>query len=400
MTGRHGDYPVSMAASSFSDAASTAESPINKPTKIMHITSNQSASLEYCEGSSNKVYHTAIEAQGDGFTVTFSYGRRGSTLNTGIKTARPVTFKEAERIFDKLIQSKLSKGYRYSNASAGGAEPETPYLQTGEEGRDTGIRCQLLNAVDEDQVTRLLKDDRYCLQEKHDGRRLMVRKQGDEITGINRRGLITSIPTTIREAVSKLPVDVLLDGEACGDVYHVFDLLEVKGHDIRNNAYISRFSGLMSLLMLDSPALLWVSTSLHTEDKIGTYEEVKSCGGEGVVFKEIDAPFSPGRPNSGGPHLKFKFVESASFIVTGHNTKRSVALCLFDGDDLVSAGNVTIPANHEIPPIGNVVEVRYLYAFRESGSIFQPVYQGQRRDILTSDCVVEQLKYKAQAEAA
>ncbi len=47
------------------------------------------------------------------------------------------------------------------------------------------------------------------------------------------------------------------------------------------------------------------------------------------MFKEIDAPFSPGRPNSGGSQLKFKFVETASFIVVGINKARSVTLGLY-----------------------------------------------------------------------
>ena len=70
---------------------------------------------------------------------------------------------------------------------------------------------------------------------------------------------------------------------------------------------------------------------------------------EGVVFKDMDAPFSAGRPNSGGSQLKFKFVETASFVVTGVNGKRSVTLALYDGDRLVPAGNVTIPPNLAIP---------------------------------------------------
>ena len=119
-----------------------------------------------------------------------------------------------------------------------------------------------------------------------------------------------------------------------------------------------------------------------------------------MVFKELDAPFSPGRPNSGGTMLKFKFVESASFIVTGHNAKRSVTLGLFDGDELVGAGNVTIPPNHTVPEVGQVCEVRYLYAYRESGSIYQPVYLGRRDDIPASECVVEQLKYRAEPQEA
>ena len=61
----------------------------------------------------------------------------------------------------------------------------------------------------------------------------------------------------------------------------------------------------------------------------------------------------------------------------------------------MTAGNVTIPPNHQIPKAGTVVEVRYLYAFRESGIIYQPVYLGPRNDIDPSECRVEQLKYKS-----
>jgi bifunctional non-homologous end joining protein LigD len=42
------------------------------------------------------------------------------------------------------------------------------------------------------------------------------------------------------------------------------------------------------------------------------------------------------------------------------------------------------------------VECRYLYAFKESGSIYQPVYLGSREDILSAECTTTQLKYKAE----
>ncbi len=118
-----------------------------------------------------------------------------------------------------------------------------------------------------------------------------------------------------------------------------------------------------------------------------------------MVFKEIDAPASPGRPNSGGAQLKYKFVETASFIVIGINAKRSVRLGLYDlhadGPELVCSGNVTIPPNHPMPAMKDVVEVKYLYAFRESGSVYQPVYGGKRDDIPRNECLTTQLKYKA-----
>ncbi|MEK7954475.1 hypothetical protein [Luteolibacter soli] len=65
----------------------------------------------------------------------------------------------------------------------------------------------------------------------------------------------------------------------------------------------------------------------------------------------------------GGPHQKSKFVESASFVITGPNAKRSVILGLYDGDKLVPAGNVTIPPNHQIPEVGAVCATRYRVAF-------------------------------------
>jgi bifunctional non-homologous end joining protein LigD len=292
----------------------------------------------------------------------------------------------------------MAKGYRPTG------DQHQAITHAANSGADTGIRCQLLNPVEEDQVTRLLFDESYCLQEKFDGRRLMVRKRGDEITGINRRGLVVSVPEAIRAAVAGLPVDALLDGEVVGETYHVFDLLEVKGHDIRNQAYLQRYAGLLTLLPMDNDALLWVCTSLHTDDKVGTYEELRHLGKEGIVFKKIDAPFSPGRPNSGGSQLKFKFVETASFVVTGINRQRSVTLGLY-GTGKASlapqpAGNVTIPPNQPIPRIGAVAEVRYLYAYRESGSIYQPVYLGERDDIPDTDCSTTQLKYKAEPIAA
>ena len=113
------------------------------------------------------------------------------------------------------------------------------------------------------------------------------------------------------------------------------------------------------------------------------------------MFKNKHAPYIPGRPNSGGTQLKYKFCETASFIVTQVNDKRSVMLILFDGEKVRSAGNVTIPPNHDMPKPGDVVECRYLYAFKESGSIYQPVFLGVRDDIQHTECTTAQLKYKA-----
>ena len=352
-------------------------------------------SLYFREGNSDKEYHVAIEPEGEGYHVTYAYGRRGNTLTTGSKTRDIVDLAEATSIHDKLVRRKMAKGYRPADG-----EDQNPatIAHARDSGGDTGIRCQLLNPVDEDQVPRLLTDTRHCLQEKHDGRRLMVRKTGGGITGVNRRGLVVSVPTAIREAVAKLPVDALLDGEVVGGTYHVFDLLELDGRDIRSHGYLGRHAGLLALLPPACDALLWVSTAIDPDDKVATYRELRHANREGVVFKDIDAPYSPGRPASGGSQLKYKFVETASFVVSGLNRVRSVSLGLYgtgeESDALLPTGNVTIPPNRRVPRIGAVVEVRYLHAFPESGSIYQPVYLHERNDIPAADCTTEQLKYK------
>jgi bifunctional non-homologous end joining protein LigD len=363
------------------------------PIETMNTIPIKSTSLHFREGASDKVYQAAIESKGDGYIVTFAYGRRGNTLNTGTKTAVPLPLETATKLYDKLVASKVAKGYKPDGDTA-------PYQQSGNEGCDTGLRCQLLNPIEKEEVSRLLLGRTHCLQEKHDGRRLMVRKQGDEITGINRRGLIVAIPDPIRHAIEEIPFDVLIDGEVVGDTLHAFDLLEVKGNDLRQRRYIDRFAGLIMVIPSNQPALRWVSTSIDPNDKVEIYEELRLTNREGAVFKEVDAAFSPGRPNSGGSQVKFKFVETASFIVTDRNAKRSVTLGLFDGNELVGAGNVTIPPNHAVPAVGEIVECRYLYAHRQSGSIYQPVYLGKRCDIPAAECTTDQLKYKATGEAA
>jgi len=45
-----------------------------------------------------------------------------------------------------------------------------------------------------------------------------------------------------------------------------------------------------------------------------------------------------------------------------------------------------------------VVEIRFLYAFRESNALYQPVYLGPRQDIQQHECVLSQLKYKPAEE--
>ncbi len=68
--------------------------------------------LFYQKGTSDKVYEVDLCCVGDGeFVVNFRYGARGANLKHGSKTPLPVGRDEAERVFDKLVASKVKKGY-------------------------------------------------------------------------------------------------------------------------------------------------------------------------------------------------------------------------------------------------------------------------------------------------
>ncbi len=348
----------------------------------------ESTTLYYREGSSDKIYQAAIEEATGGFVVSFAYGRRGSTLQTGTKTQKPVPLTSAKDIFDKLVQSKMAKGYTPG-------QDGTPYQQTDNAARDTGVRCQLCNPIDSGELKCFLNDPAYWMQEKFDGKRILLRKDQAGVFGINRKGLIVGLPEPIVEAAQAFNESFVLDGECVGDTLYVFDILSLAEDSLLTRPYQQRSVALMNLLAsAQQHHIEFVTTAIKSAEKSKLLRKLRAAGKEGVVFKRHDAPYTAGRPASGGTWLKHKFTTSGSFIVSTINDKRSVGLEVCDGNEHIQVGNVTVPANKQVPSLGAIVEVRYLYAYR-GGSLFQPVFLNVRDDLEPRDCTISQLKYKA-----
>jgi bifunctional non-homologous end joining protein LigD len=347
----------------------------------------KTTTLYYKEGSSDKVYQASIVQQNGGFLVNFAFGRRGSTLNTGSKTSAPVDLPSAEKLFDKIVREKKAKGYTEGPNG-------TPY--TSEEPKEySGIQPQLLNPIEENEIEPYLTNPDWAMQEKFDGKRLLLLKEGTAVQGINRKGLYCSIPETIVVAALKVHGDFLIDGECIGDLYYAFDMLSRIGKDLRSFEYRDR---LLSLINDVGPAKYEHLTSVRSfaseNEKRSYISFARREKREGIVFKRLDAPYTPGRPNSGGTQLKCKFYATASFVVLAVNKQRSVLLGLNKDGVQVPAGNVTVPPNQAIPKVGEVVEVRYLYALQQSGSVYQPTLLGRRGDVDPNECTVSQLKYR------
>ena len=194
----------------------------------MNAVAPERVTLYYREGSSDKVYQAAIEPAGELFVVNFAYGRRGTTLTTGTKTSSPVGYDTARKFHAKLVGDKKAKGYTE------GADG-TPYQHTDKQ--VSGVLPQLLNPVDEAEIKALFSDDEYCAQEKFDGRHLLIRKQDEHLDGINKKGLIVGLPQAVADELSSMSGSFILDGESVGDDYHVFDLLELNGENLRPLSY-------------------------------------------------------------------------------------------------------------------------------------------------------------------
>lgn len=344
-----------------------------------------SACLYLRDGGSDKEYHARIEARDDGFVVNFAYGRRGAALSVGTKTSTPTTREAADKIYEKLVNEKKAKGYTPSTDGKA-------FAMTEKAGEVSGLLPQLLNPIEEAEAAALLNDDGWVMEEKHDGRRLMVRVAAGSVEGANRKGLLVSLPKEI-EDVLKSGEDCVLDGELVGAKLHVFDVLAYAGEDLSGRGYLERSAVRDAIPFSDRSAVEAVATYAGTEAKTAAYQGLQAAGKEGVVFKRADAPYRVGRPAAGGSHVKYKFYATCSALVGTVNQQRSVGL-LLEG---VSVGNVTISANFDVPKIGDVVEVRYLY-YNPQGSLYQPIYLGVREDIEPGECLLAQLKHKSAVE--
>ena len=361
--------------------------------------SNENVSLFFSEGGSDKIYQAQLTEVEGGFTVTFQYGRRGKPLRDGTKTESPVPYDKAKKIYDKLVLSKTSKGYALG-------ESGVAFAGTENAGEETDFKPQLLNPIKEEDIEAVLaKFQQVFLQIKYDGERRGVNITRNHIEGANRKGLRTGLQQPIQDALEILKaaghVGTEIDTEDMGDHLIIFDVLGLKGTNTKEEQFQSRANhlqtlkneikdkGLQDVLKVEIPT--FADSAAVIKDFVST---ARANNEEGVVFRNGNAIYSIGRPNSGGNALKLKFVESATVrILAISKGKRSVALEINDNGEWKSVGKCTIPSSHDVPNPGDLAEVEYLYA-NKSGALYQPVYKGKRTDLDERAAVISQLKYK------
>ena len=356
--------------------------------------------LEFREGSSDKVYEAKLVETPYGFLVDFAYGRRNTVLKHGTKTPNPTSKAEATKIYDQLVKEKAGKGYISTGTKTSSVVKSEPVASPVQ------VREALQHSTDTKkwEAVQFLLNSNYAMQEKMDGERRKVNIKWSKVDGIfNKKGLPTDLQSEVALELSNLS-NCELDGELVGNHYYIFDCLSSSDKCLRNTPFRQRIEKLneiwlcTTLLSGKFNHVSVVPTAFTEEEKNYLYSKLVSKKAEGVVFKEINSSYTPGKPASAGDHRKFKFVETASVRVKEQNSgKRSVLMEVLEDGKWIEVGNVTIPANHDIPSKGVIVEVRYLYAYK-GGSLFQPVYLKQREDVDAEECTVTQLKFKEVGE--
>jgi bifunctional non-homologous end joining protein LigD len=273
--------------------------------------------------------------------------------------------------------------------------------------KDVVFQPELLTRIEAAEAKRYAQNPRYGFQQKRDGVRLtLCVKQGNAF-GYNKLGQVVPLDRQLHKLVLEFCAanniqDLLLDGEWESTGYYAWDMLQFGPIDARQSNYRDRFRSLNVAFGGVPDSLIHVVPVVWaTEEKLALWNKLQDERAEGFCAKDGNAVYCGGRS---GNHFKFKFEQTASFIV-GPKPKvddhRSAALYLFDAGRKRYMGSVKVPGCYALPSYGEIIDVRYLYCFGgREGRCYQPCFFGTvRTDVRPEDCVVQQLKIKQNEEA-
>ena len=257
--------------------------------------------------------------------------------------------------------------------------------------------CQLFTPVEDgNTAVAYLLSEHYAAQQKFDGKRIILSVDRSSVAAHNRSGVACSIsPPVLEQARLLSPIaPLILDGEWLRQTnsFHVFDLLEIDGTDLKNQPFCVRQQQLARTLEAGRlPNIRPVRTEYLRDKKIALLETIHTYNLEGIVLKAVNSPYKTGRQPD---QFKFKFTAVSSFVITGLNQKQSVSLGAYDERGrLVNCGDVKIRNDSFRVQEGMIIDVRYMHAF-ESNLIYQPRMIAIRDDVQPEACTLSQLRYK------
>jgi ATP-dependent DNA ligase len=105
----------------------------------------------------------------------------------------------------------------------------------------------------------------------------------------------------------------------CHLVFHVFDILQYKGQDVTSLSYrmrIEKLNEVMTVIKFKYPEAKIEVVPFHTTGKKELYDEIVKEGGEGIMLKDMDAPYEASSSRTKAM-FKVKRFEEIDGFVTG-----------------------------------------------------------------------------------
>jgi bifunctional non-homologous end joining protein LigD len=296
---------------------------------------------------------------------------------------------EFERIvnaYKKLLSLKETPVQNYVKSKKSTDNSDIPKEETVNQ--DDLIVPQLLTQIDDDELTSYLFNDDFGCQEKIDGKHLTLQIINNQFFVRNKKG----ISSTLSEFESDLRIsnkDLLIDGEQKNSIFYTWDILEYDGQNLRNLPYSKRYEILQSIQFGHSIKIVQL---VIKDEKLKLYNNLFDNKKEGIVFKRLNAKFTPGK---GDDQFKFKFYSECSVIVVeGRKNKASIGMELIGPNGREFVGYCSCSRKVEI---GSIVEIKYLYAYK-GGCLYQPAFKEIRDDVDINECTLSQLKYKSEED--
>lgn len=264
-------------------------------------------------------------------------------------------------------------------------------------------------------LTDFIKRDLWVFEQKLDGHRLLLCSPGGDFppVAMTRNGTpyTRKLPQGLIDF--RFPEDThphkwILDGELVDGQFWVFDMpvsaFYGDGETLKwRRNYLEKF-----VSMFGTPAIKLVPHANTTEAKIRLAEIALKQNYEGLVIKKSSSKYMPGRSDA---WLKLKFVTTAECVVLAvrDDGKESVRLGMYGPSvgafspkgsiatkdrvmhDVGRASLIGKEKNGKIE-VGDVVEVRYLYA-GAGNRLYQPTILRKRDDKLPEQCTTGQMKF-------
>lgn len=247
-------------------------------------------------------------------------------------------------------------------------------------------------------VVALCGDDRWALEQKADGRRLVVHVDRGEVAGFNRRGERADVPGPVRRvlaAAGRRAVDVWFDGEVVGGAtWWVFDAPAVGGVYCCDQPWENRqqvLDRLFDAFEFDAPVCR-LPAFVEAAEKLDVARRLVADRAEGLMFKAVDSRYEPGVRSKRWLKVKFTGEVDCHIVEAGRDGKQNFVLAVYrdDGEKVEVAEVTALAGDGPRLKVGDVCTVRVLYVTADD-RLYQPNVPRRRTDKLPAECGYDQL---------